>query len=66
MTGPIRDIGQKVEQSSFETESSSSPSYCHIFLRNIIIIIIIIKPCTLIDVTIPAQRNVVQKEAESS
>ena len=36
----IFDIGQKVEQSSFETGSSSSNSYCHILLRNIIIIII--------------------------
>ena len=34
---------------------------CHLI---IIIIIIIIITCTLIDVAIPADRNVVQKEAE--
>jgi len=48
MTGRIRDIGQNVLQYSFQTESSSSPSYFHIFfliaflgeefIRNIIII----------------------------
>jgi len=33
VTGRIRDIGLNVEQSSFETgSSSSSHSYCHIFL----------------------------------
>jgi len=42
VTGRIRDIGQKVLLSSVQTESSSSHSYCHIFLfivfiRNIII-----------------------------
>jgi len=31
VTGRIRDIGQNVLQSSFETGISSSPSYCHIF-----------------------------------
>jgi hypothetical protein len=48
VTGRIRDIGQNVLQSSFETGSSSSHSYLHIFflitffkealIRNIIII----------------------------
>jgi hypothetical protein len=32
VTGRIRDIGQNVLQSAFETGSSSSPSYCHMFL----------------------------------
>jgi hypothetical protein len=30
-TGRIRDIGQNVLQSSFQTGTSSSPSYCHVF-----------------------------------
>jgi hypothetical protein len=47
--GQIRDIGQNVLQSSFETGSSSSHSYCHsllliafleeAFVRNIVIIV---------------------------
>jgi hypothetical protein len=51
MTGRLRDTGQNVLQYSFQTESSSSPSYCHIFfliaflneaiIRNRIIIIYI-------------------------
>jgi hypothetical protein len=51
MTGPIRDIGQKVLQPYFEKGSSSSAKYCHIlllivrreeaFISNIIIIIYI-------------------------
>ena len=32
--GRIRDIGQNVLQSSFQTGSDSSPSYFHIFFRN--------------------------------
>ena len=32
VTGRTRDIGQNVLQSSFQTESSGSPTYCHIFL----------------------------------
>ena len=32
MTGPIRDIGQNVLLSAFETGSSSSSSYCHSLL----------------------------------
>jgi len=31
VTGPIRDTGQNVLQFSFHTESSSSPTYFHIF-----------------------------------
>jgi len=31
VTGQIRDIGQKVLQSSFQTGSTSSPNYCHIY-----------------------------------
>jgi hypothetical protein len=31
VTGPIRDIERNALQSSFETGSSSTPSYCHIF-----------------------------------
>jgi len=31
VTGPIRDIGQNVLQFSFQTRSSSSPTYFHIF-----------------------------------
>jgi hypothetical protein len=31
VTGRIRDIGQNVLQSSFQTGSSSKPSYFHIF-----------------------------------
>ena len=31
VTGRIRDIGQSVLQSSFQTGSSRSPSHCHIF-----------------------------------
>jgi hypothetical protein len=30
VTGPIRDIGQNVLQSSFETGSGSSPIYFHV------------------------------------
>ena len=32
VAGRIRDIGQNVLQSYFETEDSSSPSYCYILL----------------------------------
>jgi hypothetical protein len=49
VTGRIRDIGQKVLQSSFQAGSSGSPSYFHIsfliafleedFIENVIIII---------------------------
>jgi len=52
MTGRIRDIEQTVLRSSFQTGSSSSPNYFHIFfliaflveafMRNIIIILCII------------------------
>jgi len=31
VTGPIHDIGQNVLQSSFQTGSIISPSYCHMF-----------------------------------
>ena len=31
VTGPIHDIGQNISQSSFQTRSSSSLSYCHSF-----------------------------------
>jgi len=51
VTGRIRDIGQNVLESSFQTASSSNPSYCKIFflnafleeafVRNIIIILCI-------------------------
>ena len=49
VTGRIHVTGRKVSQSSFQTESSSSSSYCHIifliaflekdFIRNIVIIL---------------------------
>jgi hypothetical protein len=49
VAGPIRDTGQHVLQSSFETENSSSHSYCHTFflvefleeafIRNIMILL---------------------------
>jgi hypothetical protein len=52
VNGRIRDIGQNVLESSSQTGSSSSPSYCHIFffilyheqafIKNVIIIILLI------------------------
>ena len=51
MTGRIRDIGQNVLLSSFQTGSNDSPSYCHVSIfiafyemaciRDIIIVLLV-------------------------